>query len=205
MTAPPEENSDEELANLMADTDVVHDEDGNQITEGTVEAGIPPQLSDENSEINSSEESFSVSDFEEDFQSTASAEPSLNSSHDASEVTPDEPNASVDSSGEDEPAEQNIEKSNGSVGGEVSEFRQTLANLSRQLELDKLAFLHNALKDQGEDLPSLDEIASDISGKKFLRPKGDFDLYGKRPSARLDGWISGLSFGSTKRAKKFSK
>ena len=47
----------------------------------------------------------------------------------------------------------------------------------RQLELDKLAFLHNALKDQGEDLPSLDEIASDISGKKFLRPKGDFDLY----------------------------
>ena len=63
----------------MADSDVVHDEDGNQITEGTVEAGIPPQLSDENSEINSSEESFSVSDFEEDFQSTASAEPSLNS------------------------------------------------------------------------------------------------------------------------------
>ena len=71
----------------MADSDVVHDEDGNQITEGTVEAGIPPQLSDENSEINSSEESFSVSDLEEDFQSIASAEPSLNSSHDASEVT----------------------------------------------------------------------------------------------------------------------
>ena len=96
-----------------------------------------------------------------------------------------------------------LSKSNGD--GDVAQFRQTLASLPRQLELDRLAFLHKSLQDSGESLPSLDEIASDISGEKLLKPTGDCDLFGKRPTARLDGWRSGLSFGVSKRAKKFSK
>ena len=54
-------------------------------------------------------------------------------------------------------------------------------------------------------LSSSAQIASDITGKKLLKPMGDCDQFGKRPSARLEGWVSGLSFGANKRAKKFSK
>jgi hypothetical protein len=38
-----------------------------------------------------------------------------------------------------------------------------------------------------------------------LHALGDHDLYSKRPIARLQGWISGLSFGFARRAKKFSR
>ena len=87
----------------------------------------------------------------------------------------------------------------------MAEFRKTLANLSRQLEIDRLAFLHKSLEDRGEALPTLDQIAGDIHGIKPMSPDGDCDYYGKRPAARLEGWISGLSFGANRRAKKFSK
>jgi len=89
--------------------------------------------------------------------------------------------------------------------GEVAQFRQTLANLSQQLEIDRLTFLHKKMESQGTQLPSLNEIASDITGDKLLTEDGDCDLYSQRPKARMAGWISGLSFGVNKRAKKFSK
>lgn len=89
--------------------------------------------------------------------------------------------------------------------GDVAQFRQTLAGLSEQLEIDRLAFLHKKVENHGVDLPTLNEIASDISGEKIINHVGDCDLYSQRPKARLEGWMSGLSFGISKRAKKFSK
>ncbi len=206
----PEENSDEELANLMADSDSVDisntesDEDV-----GAVEAGIPPQLDDSSPDVDSSEESFSVNDFEEDFQpqSTQTEEENVEDVEDEvveeseSEIVSHSPDKQENS--EIEKPLQPVAKRNGD--GDVAQFRQTLASLSRQLELDRLAFLHKSLQDSGENLPTLNEIASDISGEKLLKPIGDCDLFGKRPTARLDGWLSGLSFGVSKRAKKFSK
>jgi hypothetical protein len=64
----PEENSDEELANLMADNENVDgaERDGKDGI-GAVETGIPPQLDDSSPEVDSSEESFSINDFDEDF------------------------------------------------------------------------------------------------------------------------------------------
>jgi hypothetical protein len=201
----PEENSDEELANLMADNESVDgaESDGNDGS-GAVETGIPPQLDDSSPEVDSSEESFSINDFDEDFQ------PQGNQSDDGDapgEVSQKNEQEMVDGSAEK--AEDTLIKKPvrpvSKTNGDVAQFRQTLASLSRQLELDRLAFLHKSLQDSGESLPSLDEIASDISGEKLLKPTGDCDLFGKRPTARLDGWLSGLSFGVSKRAKKFSK
>ena len=94
-------------------------------------------------------------------------------------------------------------ETNGSGG--VAEFRKTLSNLSRQLEIDRLAFLHQAMKERGEKVPTLSQIAADIQGTKLLAAKGDCDQYGSRPTARLEGWVSGLSFGANRRAKKFNK
>ena len=202
----PEENSDEELANLMADDDVDGSEsDGNERS-GAVETGIPPQIDDSIPEVDSSEESFSINDFDEDFhpQGTQGKE------DDASDEVAQKSDQDVVDQSAGKSEDTLIEKPNRPLSktngdGDVAQFRQTLASLSRQLELDRLAFLHKSLQESGENLPSLNEIASDISGEKLLKPTGDCDLFGKRPTARLDGWLSGLSFGVSKRAKKFSK
>ncbi len=206
MDTPSENNSDEELADLMADPDLVESGESSEDDESIpVEVGIPPALNDENVEVDSSEETFSINDFEEDFQPKGS---SIETEDQQKVEDIDEKNESVEIPATVN-AESNIPVSSSSTaqngGGDVAEFRQTLASLSRQLELDRLAFLHKSLQEQGEKVPSLNEIASDITGKKLLKPVGDCDHYGKRPSTRFEGWVSGLSFGVTKRAKKFSK
>jgi hypothetical protein len=205
---PSEDTTDQELADLMSDPEETEQigsiEDGSG---SSVEVGIPPPLNDDGTEVDSSEESFSINDFEEDFHPD---------NPDNSEIQKEElgerevqDDASGNLSEIEEIKSIPIDKtpvpvSTQNGGGEVAQFRQTLASLSRQLELDRLAFLHKSLEDSGEKLPSLNEIASDISGKKLITPTGDCDLYCKRPTARLDGWISGLSFGVNRRAKKFS-
>mgnify|MGYP004007033055 FL=1 len=205
MDTPPEKNTDQEIADLMADPKI---EEQSEVSadsaQGSVEVGIPPVLKEENPEVDSTEESFTINDFEEDFHSDSTpttAEPEIpdNSSlNDASSQV-------ADSEQEVEvvPQKNSVSKENGD--GDVATFRQSLSNLSRQLEIDRLAFLHKRLEEQGEQLPSLREIASDISGEKMIKPIGDCDLFSKRPTARLDGWISGFSFGVNKRSKKFSK
>jgi hypothetical protein len=204
---PPEDTTDEQLADLIADPDTVDQSDPNEdISAGSVEVGIPPQLNQEGDEVDSSEESFSINDFDEDFH--ADTPPSQEVEKEASVDLPVE-EAEIADSAEDQqsPIIENNNKPNSSQNGDgdVAQFRQTLASLSRQLELDRLAFLHKSLQDSGEQLPSLNEIASDITGKRLIKPSGDLDQYGKRPAARLEGWLSGLSFGVSKRAKKFSK
>ena len=207
MDTPPEDTTDEQLADLIADPDTVDQSDPNEdISAGSVEVGIPPQLNQEGDEVDSSEESFSINDFDEDFH--ADTPPSQEVEKEASVDLPVE-EAEIADSAEDQqsPIIENNNKPNSSQNGDgdVAQFRQTLASLSRQLELDRLAFLHKSLQDSGEQLPSLNEIASDITGKRLIKPSGDLDQYGKRPAARLEGWLSGLSFGVSKRAKKFSK
>jgi hypothetical protein len=204
---PPEDTTDEQLADLIADPDTVDQSDANEdISAGSVEVGIPPQLNQEGDGIDSSEESFSINDFDEDFH--ADNPPNQEVEKEASvDLLVEE--AEIADSAEDQQnlIIENNNKPNSSQNGDgdVAQFRQTLASLSRQLELDRLAFLHKSLQDSGEQLPSLNEIASDITGKRLIKPSGDLDQYGKRPAARLEGWLSGLSFGVSKRAKKFSK
>tara|TARA_B100000161_G_scaffold42944_1_gene26508 strand:- start:1311 stop:1925 length:615 start_codon:yes stop_codon:yes gene_type:complete len=201
---PSEDNSDEELADLMADPDSIVASDFEETNAG-VEVGIPPSLGQEDEDTLSQDETFSVNDFEEDFHSKSSSE-NVSSTHDESSQALDDDVSDPEEL--DEEIEEEIEfsdDSNGNGDGDVAKFRKTLAGLSRQLELDRLAFLHQSMRDSGEKVPSLSQIASDISGKKLIKPAGDCDIYSKRPTARLDGWISGLSFGVSKRAKKFSK
>ena len=112
-------------------------------------------------------------------------------------------NTNLSESVENPSLEENTVGLNGN--GDVAQFRQTLASLSEQLEIDRLAFLHKNMEDHGVKVPSLNEIASDISGERMINSIGDTDLYSQRPKARMEGWISGLSFGISKRAKKFSK
>ncbi len=205
MDTPPEENTDQELADLMADPKIEeHSEVSADSAEGSVEVGIPPVLKEENPEVDSTEESFTINDFEEDFHSDSTPttdEPEIQESSSSNDVS--SPVSDSEQEVEVVPQKKSVSKGNGD--GDVATFRQSLSNLSRQLEIDRLAFLHKRLEEQGEQLPSLGEIASDISGEKMIKPIGDCDLFSKRPTARLDGWISGFSFGVNKRSKKFSK
>ena len=207
MDTPPEDTTDEQLADLIADPDTVDQSDAiEDISAGSVEVGIPPQLNQEGDGVDSREESFSINDFDEDFH--ADNPPNQDVEKEDSVDLPVEEAEIADSSEvQQNPIIENNNKPNSSQNGDgdVAQFRQTLASLSRQLELDRLAFLHKSLQDSGEQLPSLNEIASDITGKRLIKPSGDLDQYGKRPAARLEGWLSGLSFGVSKRAKKFSK
>lgn len=205
MDTPPEDSTDQELADLIADPKIdMQSEASVDSVQGSVEVGIPPVLEEDNPEVDSAEESFTINDFEEDFHSDSvesTDDPVSEKSSSSNDVI--SPISDPGQEIEVVPQKKSVSKENGD--GDVAIFRQSLSNLSRQLEIDRLAFLHKKLEDQGEQLPSLREIASDISGEKMLKPIGDCDLFSKRPTARLDGWISGFSFGVNKRSKKFSK
>ena len=202
MDTSSEDLNDQELADLMADPEVEDaGEDFGEEGGGIVEGGIPPEISND-PVVDSSEETLPIDDFEQS-ESNEPSQDQGNSVVPASSVEPSVAEPVV--SAQPEP-----EVTNGSVPhahdeGDVAQFRKSLANLSRQLELDRLALLHKKLSGSGEKLPTLGQIADDISGAKPLTPNGDCDQYGKRSTARLDGWLSGLSFGANRRAKKFPK
>ena len=196
--------TDEALASSISDDGRLSSEAFDADEEGIVEAGIPPQAPDslEGDQLN--EEAFSVDDFDADLSIDDSVE----------STEPNDLNVVVDSSSEknnriantEVDAVESAEKKNDpSSNGQVAEFRKTLSALSRQLEVDRLTFLYQQLQADGNELPSLERIASDIKGEATLHALGDHDLYSKRPLARLQGWISGLSFGLGRRAKKFSR
>lgn len=188
----PTSNSDEELADIMADPEVAEADDlGADTSSATVEGIIPPAVEDEDG-VESEEEPFSMDDFEESFTAEGdngqdpaeSEEPEAARSYDL----PEESAAAA-------PAEE----------GEVADFRRSLAKLAAQVELDRIAFLRDSLAKRGDSVPTLEEIAADVKGDKLLQPEGDCDLYGRRPNARLEGWQVGLAFGVPRRAKRFSK
>jgi hypothetical protein len=196
-----EEITDEALASSISDDGRLSSEAFEQGEEGIVEAGIPPQSTDPADSEELNEEPFSVGDFDADMvieekssvTQTPEDSPEDLESRVAVKNTPSAPSLS----GED--------TSNNLPAGEVAEFRKTLSALSRQLEVDRLTFLYQQLQADGNELPALDRIASDIRGDSPLHPLGDQDLYSTRPLSRLQGWISGLSFGVGRRAKKFSR
>ena len=196
--------TDEALASSISDDGRLSSEAFDADEEGIVEAGIPPEVADSLEGDQLSEEAFSVDDFDADLSIDDSVE-----STESKDL-----NTEVDSSSEknnrmaitDADAVESAEKKNDqSSNGQVAEFRKTLSALSRQLEVDRLTFLYQQLQADGNELPSLERIASDIKGEATLHPLGDHDLFSKRPLARLQGWISGLSFGLGRRAKKFSR
>lgn len=206
MSDSPEQPSDEELSELIDDEENTVDSESGE-PEGAVEVGIPPAVDDEG-DIDSSEEMFSMDDFDssEEVVENPIEENIAQDEPPSEELAPVE-DSSISEESPPEPSSkataEDIPETNGSGG--VAEFRKTLSNLSRQLEIDRLAFLHQAMKDRGEKVPTLSQIAADIQGTKPLAAKGDCDQYGGRPTARLEGWVSGLSFGANRRAKKFNK
>ncbi|MAK46637.1 MAG: hypothetical protein CMI24_05210 [Opitutae bacterium] len=177
--------SDDELSEII-DDHAQSDNDSDTGEGGFVEAGVPPPVSDGPNESVPNDESFGLEDFDQENTSTE-----------------------VQSKVEDNVADhQFVDKkdditSNGS--GSVSQFREALSDLSRQVELDKLAFLHKQAVESGKPIASLEEIAGDINGSAPIFPKGDCDFYDTRATSRLEGWVVGLSFGANRRAKKFSK
>ena len=189
MSSNPDNNLDDELSNMIDDSE---GDSVDQLNEGIVEAGIPPDISEQSTD--SVDESFSKDDFEAELQVSDKSEQNGHSIPQSSET---EPSAITE-------AEPHSTSNSESLGG-VSEFRESLSELSRQVELDRLTFLHGKVSESGKKIPGLNEIASDINGSKPMFPAGDCDVYDKRPSSRLDGWITGLSFGSNRRAKKFQK
>ena len=202
MDTSSEDLNDQELADLMADPEVEDaGEDFGEEGGGVVEGGIPPEITND-PVADSGEEALSIDDFE-DSESNASSDEQAN---------PVDPGSSAEASASVSVVSEQPESdvANGSVPsahdeGDVAQFRKSLASLSRQLELDRLALLHKTLSGNGENLPTLGQIADDISGSRPLTPNGDCDQYGNRSTARLDGWLSGLSFGANRRAKKFPK
>ena len=190
----PTSNSDEELADIMADPEVAEADDlGADTSSATVEGIIPPAVEDEDG-VESEEEPFSMDDFEESFAAESdNGQDSGESEKLEAEAAHsyDLPEGSVAAA----PAEE----------GEVADFRRSLANLAVQAELDRIAFLRDGLAKRGDPVPTLEEIAADVKGDKLLQPEGDCDLYGRRPNSRLEGWQVGLAFGVPRRAKRFSK
>jgi hypothetical protein len=199
-----EDLNDQELADLMAEPEVEDaEEDFGKEGGGGVEGGIPPEISNDTL-INSSEEALSIDDFEDTESISDSSEEEVSS---AEQPLPPQVESPLPLQGQPEPDPTNGNGSSPTAhdDGDVAQFRKSLANLSRQLELDRLALLHQTLSGNGEKLPTLGQIADDISGSKSLTPNGDCDQFGNRSTARLDGWLSGLSFGANRRAKKFPK
>ena len=192
MSSTPDNPTDEELSEIIDDSESM---DQSNIDEGgLVEAGIRPSVAEETEEPVSDDESFSIDDFD-----------------DADVQEPIKENVREDLPSNEPIVEEPEQKAASPVppvtngNGTVAQFRESLSDLSRQLEIDKLTFLHNKMVESGKDIASLSDIASDIRGDSPMFPPGDCDVYDSRPSSRLDGWVTGLSFGSNKRAKKFHK
>jgi len=196
--------TDEALASSISDDGRLSSEVFDADEEGIVEAGIPPETPDSLDGDQLNEEAFSVDDFDANLNIDNPGEPTESSEPNAEANAPSIDSTSLDNS--QKPVVEPTDKKNApSSNGQVAEFRKTLSALSRQLEVDRLTFLYQQLQADGNELPSLERIASDIKGDATLHSLGDHDLYSKRPLARLQGWISGLSFGLGRRAKKFSR
>lgn len=188
--------SDEELAESIDENGVLSSSEDTS-SEGIVESAIQNDASND--------EQFSVDDFDMPVEGAINHQkPSSNSSeegNDGSQTVSDEDTSSSNNDHLDKNNRVDSLESN----GDVAEFRKTLSDLSRQLEVDRITLLHNKLRNKGKRVPDLSLIASDIKGDSQLHPIGDEDLYSKRPFSRLQGWIVGLSFGIGRRAKKFRR
>ena len=88
---------------------------------------------------------------------------------------------------------------------EEQSFRTQVADLAATEDVERIIFLRRAIVERGASVPSLADVAADVTGAQLVTPEGDCDFYGSRPGSRAQGWVSGLSFGSPRRAKRFAK
>jgi len=193
METPSSPISDDALAESIDDTGVLSSAEG-VTDDGLIESGVAIEAGEE--------EEFSVDDFEAPMAVDASSQENPNATLSVDDFGENSPSSTL------EAGDASIDHSQKSLeeplsNGEVAEFRKTLSDLSRQLEIDRLTFLHNNLRKRGKNVPDLASIASDIRGENPIHPIGDQDIYSKRPFSRLQGWIVGLSFGIGRRAKRF--
>jgi len=193
METPSSPISDDALAESIDDSGVLSSAE--VVTDdGCIESGVAIDAGEE--------EGFSIDDFEAPMTVDASSNENPVAALSVDDLGDSSPSSTLDAEG------ASVDHSKESQGeaisnGEVAEFRKTLSDLSRQLEIDRLTFLHHNLRQRGKDVPDLASIASDIRGEKPIHPIGDQDIYSKRPFSRLQGWIVGLSFGIGRRAKRF--
>ncbi|MBG30120.1 MAG: hypothetical protein CMI31_08980 [Opitutae bacterium] len=84
-------------------------------------------------------------------------------------------------------------------------FRSQVGGLAAPDDVERIITLRRALVQRGESPPALTDVAADVLGSQLVAPEGDCDFYGNRPSSRAQGWVTGLAFGSQRRAKRFAK
>ena len=84
-------------------------------------------------------------------------------------------------------------------------FRSKVAGLAATDDVESIIALRRTLVQRGESPPSLADVAADVNGSQLVSPESDCDFYSTRPSSRAQGWVSGLSFGAQRRAKRFAK
>jgi hypothetical protein len=85
------------------------------------------------------------------------------------------------------------------------EFRAQVSGLAQKEDVDRIIFLRRALVKGGLAAPPLTVVAADVAGTRLISPMGDCDSYGSRPGGRAQGWVTGLAFGSQRRAKNFGE
>ena len=88
---------------------------------------------------------------------------------------------------------------------EEQDFRSKVGGLAATDDVERIIALRRKLVQRGETPPSLVDVAADVTGAQLVSPEGDCDFYSTRPSSRAQGWVSGLSFGAQRRAKRFAK
>ena len=122
MSSNPDNNLDDELSNIIDDSE---GDSVDQLKEGIVEAGIPPEIAD--SSTDSVDESFSIDDFESELQVSDKSDQNGHSVQESSEI--------------EAPTISELESHSTVIRNlGVSEFRESLSELSRQVELDRLTF-----------------------------------------------------------------
>ena len=88
---------------------------------------------------------------------------------------------------------------------EEQDFRSKVGGLAATDDVELIIALRRKLVQRGESPPSLADVAADVNGSQLVSPEGDCDFYSTSPSSRAQGWVSGLSFGAQRRAKRFAK
>ena len=88
---------------------------------------------------------------------------------------------------------------------EVESFRAQVCDLVASDDVERIIHLHHALTQKGSAVPALADIAADVTGARLVSPVGNLDFYASRPAGRAQGWVTGLAFGSQRRAKRFAK
>ena len=88
---------------------------------------------------------------------------------------------------------------------EEQDFRLQVSDLAASDDVERIIYLHRALTHRGSPVPALTDIAADVTGTRLVSPVGNSDFYDSRPGGRAQGWVTGLAFGSQRRAKRFAK